>query len=147
MPRIRMSDADRERYGGPEWVEISLVELIDEETGLIEQVENAWGMSPPELLRHLFRQSTQALRAVVWIARRKAGCVDPVATFKPKVQAWSGITWEPLPAEVAAAEEATAEWGDADPPANRAERRKKPGRRPAKSKTSSTSTGSTSSGS
>lgn len=136
-----MCDSDRERYGGPEWAEISLAELLDEETGLIESLEQAWDLSPTEFLRDIMRDSTKALRAMIWIARRKAGCVDPPSTFRPKVQKWSGVQYEPLPAEQQAA--------DADPPANRAERRaaKKAGGRKNRtgSKTSSTSTTSDSS--
>lgn len=136
MPRIRLCDSDRERYGGPEWVELSMVDLMDEETGLIEQIEEAWDLTPVEFLRGVRRNSIRALRAMVWIARRKAGCLDPVNGFKPRVQGWSGITYEELPAEAKAA--------DADPPANRAERRAKDkaaGRKSntARSKTSSTS--------
>ena len=136
-----MCDSDRERYGGPEWAEISLPDLLDEETGLIEQLELAWDMSPTEFLRDMIRETTKAMRALIWIARRRAGCKDPVAGFKPKTQVWSGVIYEPLPTERQAA--------DADPPANRAERRagKKAGGRKnrAASKTSSTSTTSDSS--
>jgi hypothetical protein len=137
-----MCDSDRERYGGPEWVEISLADLLDEETGLIEQVELAWDMSPMEFVGGIIRETTKALRAMIWLARRKAGCRDTAATFKPKTQTWSGVVYEPLPAEQQAA--------DADPPANRAALRasKKAGGRKnrAASKTSSTSTTSDSSG-
>ena len=143
MPRIRMCDSDRERYGGPEWVEFAATELMDEETGLIEQIEEAWDLTPTEFLRGLARDSTKALRAMIWVARRKAGCNDPVSTFRPKVQGWSGVRYEALPPE----EKALA---DADPPANRAERRAaKAGknRTTGKSKTSSTSTTSSSSAS
>lgn len=115
MPRIRLCDSDRERYGGPEWVEINMAEILDEETGLLELLENHWDMSPVEYLRDTARMTQKALRAMVWLARRKAGCTDIPATFKPKVMDWSGITYEPLPAELKAA--------DAAPPANRAERR------------------------
>lgn len=144
MPRIRLCDSDREKYGGPEWVELKATELMDEDTGLIELIEEAWDLTPLEFLRGVSRNSTKALRAMIWVARRKAGCLDDVRTFKPKTQDWSGVTYEPLPAEQEAA--------DADPPANRAERRaakKAPGKRKptAGSKTSSTSTTSPSSGS
>lgn len=144
MPRIRLCDSDRERYGGPEWVELPALDLMDEDTGLIEAIEEAWDLSPTELLRGVARNSTKALRAIIWVARRKAGCNDPVATFKPKVQKWSGITYEALPAEDAAL-------ADADPPANRADRRaaKAAGKKKStgRSKRSSTSTTSTSSAS
>jgi hypothetical protein len=144
LPRIRLCDSDREKYGGPEWVELKATELMDEDTGLIELIEEAWDLTPLEFLRGVSRNSTKALRAMIWVARRKAGCLDDVRTFKPKTQDWSGVVYEALPAELKAA--------DADPPANRAERRaakKAPGKRKptAGSKTSSTSTTSPSSGS
>lgn len=137
MPRIRMCDSDRERYGGPDWVEISLAEIVDEEAGLIDQLERGWDMSLAEFMAGLSRQMTRPAQALIWLARRKAGCVDVPATFRPKVQETSGVVYEPMPAEAAAA--------DADPPGNRADRRaakKAAGRKTrAGSKTSSTSTG------
>lgn len=135
MPRIRMCDSDRERYGGPEWVEITLTEIMDEEAGVIGQLEQRWDMSLAEFMSGLRRELTRPCQALIWIARHKAGCVDPPATFFPKIQVSSGVTYEPLPAEAT----------DADPPANRADRRaarKANGRKTrAGSETSSTSTG------
>jgi hypothetical protein len=143
VPRIRLADSDRAKYPGPEWVEVDLTDLYNEATGLVEQIETAWGLTPTEFLRDVRRNSIPALRALVWVARRKAGCVDDPRTFTPLVQAWSGITYEPTPAEQASV--------DADPPANRAQRRaavkpKRSGKRnAAASVTSSTPTGSDSS--
>lgn len=149
MPRIRMCDADRERYGGPEWVEVAIADIINEETGLIEAVEEAWGLSPAEFISRISRGSIKSLRAMIWLARRKAGCNDNPRTFRPLTQVWSGITYELLPGEV---------FEDL-PLANRADRRavtkaapkpakKAPARKStARSARSSTSTGSGSSGS
>jgi len=142
MPRIRMSDADRERYGGPEWVEVAIADIVNEETGHIEAVEEAWGLSPAEFISRISRGSIKSLRAMIWLARRKAGCVDNPRTFRPLTQVWSGITYELLPGE---------EFGDV-PLANRADRRaapKKaaPRKSTARSARSSTSTGSGSSAS
>jgi len=137
VPRIRMCDSDREKYGGPEWVEITLTEIMDEEAGIIGQLEQRWDMSLAEFMSGLRRELTRPCQALIWIARHKAGCADPPATFSPKIQVSSGVTYEPLPAESEAA--------DADPPVNRAERRaakKASGRKTrAGSKISSTSTG------
>lgn len=152
MPRIRMADADRERYGGPEWAEVAIADIVNEETGLIEAVEDAWGLSPAEFISRIGRGSIKSMRAMIWLARRKAGCVDNPRTFRPLTQAWMGITYELLPGE---------EFEDV-PLANRATRRaatkvapkkaaspKKAGPRKstARSGRSSTSTGSGSPGS
>ena len=129
MPKIRMCDSDRETYGGPEWAEIVMAEILDEETGLIEVLENprGWDMTLTEFLTGIRRGSTRALRAMIWLARRKAGCVDDPLTFRPKVQDSSGVRYAALPAEERAAD---AEAADAVPPANRAARRA--AKRPAK---------------
>lgn len=136
-----MCDSDRERYGGPEWVEVSFAQIIDEEAGLIERLEQGWNMSLSEFMVGNSRAMTRPVQAMIWLARHKAGCVDDVRTFRPKVQDTSGVRYEFLPEELAAA--------DADPPANRAGRRaakQATGRKSrAGSKASSTNTGSTSS--
>lgn len=121
MPRIRMCDADREKYGGPEWVEISMAEILDEETGLIELLEDprGWDLSVGEFLTGVGRGMTRPTQAMIWLARRKAGCKEDPLTFRPKVQKFSDVQYEPLPAE----RKAVADDADADPPVNRAARR------------------------
>ena len=99
MPRIRMCDADREKYGGPEWVEVAIADIVNEETGLVEAVEEAFGLSPAEFLIRIGRGSIKAYRAMIWLARRKAGCVDDPRRFRPLTQVWSGITYELLAGE------------------------------------------------
>lgn len=128
MPRIRMCDEDRARYGGPEWVEISLAELEDEETGLIEQIELQWDITPEELIPRIQRGSMIATRAMIWAARYKTGIRESAKTFRPKVLNTSGIRYEHLPGER----------GDVDPPEptpvpNRASRRATKAAKPAAS--------------
>lgn len=136
-----MADTDLKKYAAscrahagkcPEWVELSMAELLDEQTGLLEAIEEHWTYTPPEFLYAVMRDSIRALRALIWAARRKAGCVDDPATFKPTTQVYAGVQYEELPSEAKAREEAQAALAaDADPPANRA------GRRAAAKKTSS----------
>jgi hypothetical protein len=122
VPRIRLCDADREKYPGPEWVEVSMSELLDEEAGLIEAIENEWGLTPGEFLTRAARGSMKALRALMWVARRKAGCNDDPRTFRPRTQEFSGVQYESTSAELMAAARIVEE-GVERPPANRAERR------------------------
>lgn len=129
-----MRDADREKYGAlckghqgglcPEWVELSMTELVDEETGLLQQLEDVktWDMSLPEFVDGTNRSKTFYLQALVWLARRKAGCRDDPHTFRPSVLEHSGVVYEFLPSELSAVDEAKAA-ADADPPANRAAKR------------------------
>jgi hypothetical protein len=149
MPRIRMCDADREKYGGDEWLELEAADILDEETGVIEQIEEAWGMSPAEFLHGVTRGTVKAVRALIWVARWKQGMRDNPRTFRPRTQEFSGVQVEYTARETARSEEIRG--SEADPPANRAERRA--ARTPrkaastARSKRSSTGTGSGSSAS
>jgi hypothetical protein len=133
-----MRDEDLQRYGAaclthrgaggcPEWVELDLAELMNEDAGLVELIEERWDLTPSELEGRLARGSLKALRAFIWVARRKAGCRDDIPSFRPHTQDNSGITWEQLPAEAARVEELPRE-ADAGPPVevpvpNRAEKR------------------------
>lgn len=149
-----MRDDDREKYGAlcrthqgacPEWVELSSTDLVDEETGLLLELEDrrTWDMSPREFLNGFTRGKIFYLQALIWLARRKAGCRDDPYTFRPRTQDFSGVQWEPTGSELATA--ATVRGADADPPvpANRAARRadakapakKAPARKGAASKT------------
>lgn len=123
MPRIRMCDEDRATYGGPEWVEIDMSALLDESTGLLEQIEENFGLTPGEFLVQTSRGGMRATRAMVWTARFKAGCKDDPRTFRPRVQEFSGVQYEPTSAELEAAVKAARREAEADPPANRADRR------------------------
>jgi hypothetical protein len=137
MPRIRMCDADRERYGGPEWVELESADLTSEAAGVIEQIEEVFDMTPGEFLTKWRRGSIKALRAGIWVARWKAGVRENPHTFRPLTQPGSGVTYEPTPAEAKLrAELATQlEEAAASPPANRATRRAAAKKAPAKKAT------------
>lgn len=149
MPRIRMCDADREKYGGDEWLELEAADILDEETGVIEQIEETFGMSPAEFLHGITRGTIKAVRALIWVARWKQGFRDDVRTFRPKTQEFSGVRIDPTTRELE--KERLSKESEAVPPANRAERRA--ARTPRKaastaaSKRSLTSTGSSSSNS
>ncbi len=146
MPRIRMCDADREKYGGDEWVEIEMADILDEDTGVVEQIEEQWGMSPAEFIYAARRETVKGIRALIWAARWKQGLRDDPRTFRPKTQQFSGVRFETTAKEAKVAEER-----EGRPPANRAERRAAekaparkatPGKSTAASKRSSTGTGS-----
>lgn len=143
MPRISMCKADREKYGGDEWLELEMSELLDEETGLLEQIEEKWGMSPFEFLAAVDRATVKGVRALIWAARWKTGLRDDPRTFRPSTQLFSGVRVEPTEKEKERAAER-----EGRPPALRAPARKSsPRKTTAASKASSISTGSGSSGS
>lgn len=111
MYRFRLTEADRETYGGPEWVNFDLPRAVELEVDLLEQIEDATGYTIMiGLPAALDTGSLKAIRAAVWLARHIAGIHEPPFNqFKPRLL------------------EADTEWvepaRDADPPVNRAERR------------------------
>jgi len=127
MPRISMAPADREKYGGEEWYELEMADLLDEETGVLEQVEEQWGMSPFEFLGAVSRGTVKGIRALIWAARWKQGLRDNAATFRPRTQDFSGVRIKPTEKE-----EARAKAREGDPPAERAEETPKPALRDAR---------------
>lgn len=117
MWRFRLSDEDREKYGGPEWVEYQLTKAVDLPVDVLEKIEDATGYTILVTLPDaLGKGSLRATRAAVWLARHIAGVPEPsFAEFQPSMLA-ADFEWvdDPDPG------------GDADPPAvppNRAARR------------------------
>lgn len=87
MWRFRLSDEDREKYGGPEWVEFALEKAVDLDVALLEQIEDATGytimMTLPDAMA---KGQMKAVRAAIWLARHIAGVHEPpFAQFQPKI--------------------------------------------------------------
>lgn len=108
--RFRLCDEDREKYGGPEWVEFDMSRAVELAVELLEQIEEATGYTLLVTLPYaLDRGALKAVRAALWLARHIAGVHEPAFDeFRPNLLK---ATTEPVPAD------------DAGPPANRAERR------------------------
>lgn len=111
-PRFRLSEADRERYPGPEWLQYDTAVVLDLDLDTLEKIEETIGWTMVEFGAQLSRGSARSMRAMIWIARKLAGCDDAWDSFKPKV--WQ-IEHDEADDQV--------EEVDVDPPANRAERR------------------------
>lgn len=93
--RIRLSDADRERLGCPEWIEYQPDRLMIDEA---IEIQDAIGYGPDELLDAMqgvplvrngqpvldsdgeqrVRRDLRAWQAVVWAALRRAGVDTPL---------------------------------------------------------------------
>lgn len=89
MWKFRLSEEDREKFGGPEWVEYQLTKAVDLDVDLLEQIEDATGytilITLPDALS---RGSLKATRAAVWLARHIHGIHEPAfALFKPNMLA------------------------------------------------------------
>jgi hypothetical protein len=96
--QLRMCDADRERYGGPEWLDYDAAVLDDTPCDELEDIEAQTGVV-------LFRavqepEAAAALRLWLWLALARAG-VDI---------AWPDFTPRTMKLRVRS--------GDADPPAS-----------------------------
>ncbi len=86
-PAFRLCEADRERYPGPEWLVYDTETTLNCDLDTLEKIEETIGWTMVELGGQLARGSARGLRAMIWIARKLAGCDDAWDSFKPKV--WS----------------------------------------------------------
>lgn len=109
--RVRMSDADRDEYGGPEWVEYDHAIVEDMRASERIEIETTIGMSIPSWIDALAADiyAAQPAKALLWLARRQAGLVDDWAKFDPHVaRRHLTIREHRVPLD----------GGDADPPAS-----------------------------
>lgn len=129
---LRMGDADRERYGGPEWVAFDVGRLFHTASSQLEQFEADTGMRMWWLLLELPGRGAKVTRAVLFIARRLAGVQETWDGFDP---APLQVRWREQPPP----EEDAAEAGQGKParPKAAASRRGSAGARSAKSSTTS----------
>lgn len=87
-----MCDADRERYGGPEWVSFDVDALQDMPASALHEIEAAMDMTIAEILVLRDRRSARSLRAQVFIARRLAGVDEKWDDFDPAVLRLRAVT-------------------------------------------------------
>jgi hypothetical protein len=115
LTQYRLCAVDRERYGGPEWVDFDISQCAELPVDLLEEVEDQTGYTISITLPvAMSRGGLKAVRAAVWLARHIAGVHEPrFADFKPNL----------LKADIRRVPDSDPA-GDADPPApNRATRR------------------------
>lgn len=97
--RIRLCDEDRERYGGPEWLDsdAAIVWLSDLDepklTAVEKQVKAVFGMNLLTFLTdEAFGGTMAAFRGRTWLALLHEGVDIKLADFTPKPMKMS---WEP----------------------------------------------------
>ena len=81
---LRLTDTDRERYGGEEWMPLNLDAYDDmplaEQAALERQMLAAGGVSLFNLLRpggEIARDTAVGRVSAAWLARQQAGLTDP----------------------------------------------------------------------
>jgi hypothetical protein len=94
--RFRLGETDRERLGGPEWVEFDNTVLTLRE---LCAVFDAFGIKPGEWPQVEASGNPIGWIVVVWAARRRAGVVEDLATFDFNAQSLEVIDDSPEPAE------------------------------------------------
>ena len=110
-----MGDADRERYGGPEWVEFDIDRLLDMPASELHELEAAMDVTIAEIVALRDRRSAQALRAQVWIARRMAGVEESFTDFDPAPLRFKAVTDLPGTQDDPGKDEAPPTSGDSSP--------------------------------
>ncbi len=106
--QIRLSDADREEYGGDEWLDFNPALFLDVRSNVLAGWEKQTGVKIlPLLAGDLDLKDVEVLTSMPWYARQLAGLTTPAyRDFHPHVLAME-----------MRATSAAPEGDDADPPA------------------------------
>lgn len=81
---LRLHPDDHARYGAGPW-RYDEAALLRRPYGELVEIEAAIGMSLSTLMTRVRRGYIDAHRAVLWIARRQAGIVEPIDSLEPMV--------------------------------------------------------------
>lgn len=96
MRSFRLSDQDRETYGGPEWVTFEVDDLYKVPLETLESIEAEFRKHNDITLAVMLAlevrdNSLLGLRAAVWIARKLAGHTESWPEFRPNPLAMKTI--------------------------------------------------------
>lgn len=93
MARLSLCDEDRERLGCPEWIEVDLDSItIDESI----EIYDSLGLDPVALIEG-WTGNPRSLKAVVWLALRRADVQVPIAELTFKSYQWTRPLADPSP--------------------------------------------------
>lgn len=114
--KLSLHESDRERYGGPEWLEFTDATIDDAPADELERIEAELlphGVSLIQALaewRH--NLSARSVRVVLWLALQQSGVTVAYDEFVPKV-----MVAQMRNLDLVADPRVPAGGGDADPPA------------------------------
>lgn len=83
---FRLGDADRDKYPrGDEWFLYDDEQLYDATPDDLDKLETEMGYRIHRFLNDLDEMGVQAVRAAMWMARRRVGVQESWGSFQPKV--------------------------------------------------------------
>lgn len=89
---FKLSPDDQATYGGGDtWYSIDMTKLGKIRAGILEEFEESSNIMVGEIHDLIRRKSFRAMKGVIWLARRKAGCEDRWDQFSPDLD---GIEWD-----------------------------------------------------
>lgn len=74
---LRLGDADREKFGGPEWIEFDARALDDIPFDVQHPWEEQMGISIPMLLLRFAEMRAIGIKGMIWLGRQLAGIEAP----------------------------------------------------------------------
>ncbi len=83
--RYRLSDEDRAKFGGPEWVTFDRREIFRLPASAVMEIEGAIGATIGQFLAANMQGSAFGVKATLYIARRSAGIKEEFREFDPHI--------------------------------------------------------------
>jgi hypothetical protein len=79
--RVQLTEADRERFSAPEWLDFDASKLMTDEAEVLEESFGIFAAEWIELFSNSqVKRPVKAIRAVIWLALTRAGLqVEPAA--------------------------------------------------------------------
>lgn len=81
--KYRLSDEDRAKFGGPEWVTFDRRELFKLDAAELMKIEAGMNMTIGQFFAASAQSSILGTKAMIWIARRFAGMKEEFSEFNP----------------------------------------------------------------
>lgn len=83
--KYRLSEEDRAKFGGPEWVTFDRRELFKLDANELMEIEAAMSATIGQFLVSSAQGSTFGVKGMIWLARRFAGMKEQFSTFAPHI--------------------------------------------------------------
>lgn len=83
--QYRLSDEDRAKFGGPEWVTFDRRELFKLDANELMKIESEMNLTIGQFLAASAQSSALGTKGMLWVARRSAGMKESFTEFNPHI--------------------------------------------------------------
>jgi hypothetical protein len=83
--QYRLSDEDRAKFGGPEWVTFDRRKLFELDANELMKIESEMNLTIGQFLAASAQSSALGTKGMLWVARRFTGMKESFEKFNPHI--------------------------------------------------------------